>query len=61
MLSESNRYALEDMRDNMARAVRFVDGLDLEGFLADDKSFYAAQAGACVGQRCSAASPAGVS
>ena len=42
MLSECDRYVLEDMRDNMARAVRLVDGLDLEGFLADDKTFYPA-------------------
>ena len=37
MLSEIERDALEDIRDNIARAVRFVAGLDLDGFLADDK------------------------
>jgi uncharacterized protein with HEPN domain len=42
MLSETDRDALEDIRDNIARAKRFVEGLDLSGFLADDKSFYAA-------------------
>jgi uncharacterized protein with HEPN domain len=42
MLSDTERDALEDIRDNVARAVRFVDGLDLDGFLHDDKAFYAA-------------------
>jgi uncharacterized protein with HEPN domain len=42
MLSEIERDALEDIRDNIARAMRFVRGLDLEGFLGDDKTFYAA-------------------
>jgi uncharacterized protein with HEPN domain len=42
MLSDVERDALEDMRDNIARAVNFVHGLDLDGFLADEKSFYAA-------------------
>ncbi len=42
MLSEIERDALEDIRDNIARAMRFVRGLDLEGFLSDDKTFYAA-------------------
>jgi uncharacterized protein with HEPN domain len=42
MLSEIERDALEDIRDNIARAMRFVDGLDLDAFLADDKTFYAA-------------------
>src|ERR1700685_1043495 len=42
MLSEIERDALEDIRDNIVRVMRFVDGLDLEGFLIDDKSFYAA-------------------
>ena len=42
MLSDSERDALEDIRDNIARARRFVNGLDLDGFLADDKTFYAA-------------------
>ena len=42
MLSEIERDALEDMRDNIARVMRFVQGLDLDGFLTDEKSFYAA-------------------
>ncbi len=42
MLSDIERDALEDMRDNIARAMQFVHGLDLESFLADIKSFYAA-------------------
>jgi uncharacterized protein with HEPN domain len=42
MLSDVERDALEDIRDNIARAMRFIDGLDLDGFLADDKTFYAA-------------------
>ena len=42
MLSEIERDALEDIRDNIARAARFVDGFDLDAFLADDKTFYAA-------------------
>jgi uncharacterized protein with HEPN domain len=42
MLSDIERGALEDIGDNIARAMRFVDGLDLDGFLADDKTFYAA-------------------
>ena len=42
MLSDVERDAFEDIRDNIARAMRFVDGLDLDGFLADDKTFYAA-------------------
>jgi uncharacterized protein with HEPN domain len=42
MLSETERDALEDIRDNIDRAVRFVHGLDLAGFLRDDKTFYAA-------------------
>jgi uncharacterized protein with HEPN domain len=42
MLSEIERDALEDIRDNIVRVMRFVHGLDLEGFLVDDKSFYAA-------------------
>ena len=42
MLSEIERDALEDIRDNIIRAMRFVHGLDFEGFLADDKSIYAA-------------------
>ncbi len=41
MLSEAERDALEHIRDNIARAMRFVDGLDLDGFLRDDKTFYA--------------------
>ena len=27
---------------NIARAMRFVDGLDFDGFLSDEKTFYAA-------------------
>ena len=42
MLSDTERDALEDIRDNIARAMRIVDGLDLDAFLADDKTFYAA-------------------
>ncbi len=42
MLSDVERDALEDIRDNIARATRFIDGFDLDGFLADDKTFYAA-------------------
>ena len=42
MPSDAERDALEDIRDNIRRALRFVDGLDLDGFLADDKTFYAA-------------------
>jgi uncharacterized protein with HEPN domain len=42
MLSDAERGALEDIRDNIARAMRFTDGFDLDGFLADDKTFYAA-------------------
>jgi len=41
MLSEIKRGALEDIRDNIARAMRFVGGLDPDAFLADDKTFYA--------------------
>jgi len=41
MLSEKERDALEDMRDNIARAARFVEGFDLQTFLVDDKTFYA--------------------
>ena len=42
MLSDAERDALEDIRDNIARAERFVDGFDLDAFLADDKTFFAA-------------------
>ena len=42
MLSEIDRGALEDIRDNIARAGRFVEGVDVNGFIADDKTFYAA-------------------
>jgi uncharacterized protein with HEPN domain len=42
MLSDIERDALEDIRNNIDRAMQFVHGLDLEGFLADLKSFYAA-------------------
>jgi uncharacterized protein with HEPN domain len=42
MLSEAERDALEDIRDNIARVMRFVDGLELVDLLFDDKTFYAA-------------------
>jgi len=42
MLSEIEREALEDIRDNIERATRFVHGFDLDAFVADDKTFYAA-------------------
>jgi uncharacterized protein with HEPN domain len=42
MFSETDRDALEDIRDTIARVMRFVDGFDLDGFIADDKTFYAA-------------------
>jgi uncharacterized protein with HEPN domain len=42
MLSEIERDALEDIGDNIARALRFVVGLELDDFLNDDKTFYAA-------------------
>jgi uncharacterized protein with HEPN domain len=42
MLSETEREALEDIRANIVRVMRFVHGLDLEGFLGDEKTFYAA-------------------
>ena len=42
LLFESEGDALEDIRNNIARAFRFVHGLDLDGFLRDDKTFYAA-------------------
>jgi uncharacterized protein with HEPN domain len=41
MPSDGERDALEDIRDNIARAMRFVGDLDLDAFLADDKTFYA--------------------
>lgn len=41
-LSEAERDALADIRDNIVRAIRFVDGIDLDDFLRDDKTFYAA-------------------
>jgi uncharacterized protein with HEPN domain len=42
MLSDIERDALEDIRNNIDRAMQFVHGLDLESFLADIKTFYAA-------------------
>jgi uncharacterized protein with HEPN domain len=42
MLSDVERDALEDIRDKISVAMRFIDGFDLDGFLADDKTFYAA-------------------
>ena len=41
LLSEIEREALRDIRDNIARAERFVGGLELKDFLTDDKTFYA--------------------
>jgi len=40
-LSESDRDALEDIRENIARATRFVQGLDHDAFVEDDKTFFA--------------------
>jgi uncharacterized protein with HEPN domain len=42
MLSDADRDALEDIRDNIARVMRFVEGYDLDRFVDDDKTFYAA-------------------
>ncbi len=42
MLSDADRDALEDIHDNIARVRRFVDGYDLDRFVDDDKTFYAA-------------------
>ncbi len=42
MLSEIERGAPENIRDNIVRVMRFVHGLDLDDFLNDDKSLYAA-------------------
>jgi uncharacterized protein with HEPN domain len=41
-LSEIEREALQDIRDNIVRAGRFVGDFELEEFLSDDKTFYAA-------------------
>lgn len=41
MLSDVEQEALEAIRDNIARAARFVNGLALDDFLRDDKTFYA--------------------
>src|SRR5271168_1866842 len=41
VLSESEREAFQDIRDNIDRALRFVDGLDFDAFCADEKTFYA--------------------
>jgi len=41
MLSDSDRDALEDIYDNIVRAERFIEGMSLDQFLLDDKSFYA--------------------
>jgi hypothetical protein len=38
MLSDVEREALEDIRDNISRAIGFIDGFDFDGFLADDKN-----------------------
>ncbi len=42
MLSETDRDALKDVRDDIARVLRFVEGYDIDAFVADDKTFYAA-------------------
>lgn len=42
MLSDTDRDALEDIRDNIVRATRFVHGLDFVAFPEDDKTFFAA-------------------
>jgi hypothetical protein len=42
MLSEIDPDALDHICDNIARVRRFVEGFDLDGFIADDKMFYAA-------------------
>jgi uncharacterized protein with HEPN domain len=42
MLSDSDKDALEDIRENIVRAMQFVEGLDLQQFLVDLKSIYAA-------------------
>jgi uncharacterized protein with HEPN domain len=42
MLSDTDRDALEDIRDNIVRVTRFVHGLDFVAFLEDDKTFFAA-------------------
>jgi uncharacterized protein with HEPN domain len=42
MLSDTDRDALEDIRDNIVRVTRFVHGLDFVAFLEDDKTFSAA-------------------
>jgi hypothetical protein len=41
MLTEPERKALEDMRDTITRAIRFVEGFDLVAFVADEKTVYA--------------------
>jgi uncharacterized protein with HEPN domain len=42
MLSDADRDALEDIRDNIARVMRFIEDYDFDRFLEDDKTFYAA-------------------
>ena len=42
MLSDTDRDAAEDISDNIARVFRFVEGLSLEAFDSDEKTFYAA-------------------
>lgn len=39
MISDAERDALEDIRDDICRAMRFAEGLNLEAFLAGDKTF----------------------
>jgi len=36
MLSDTDRDALEDIRDNIVRVTRFVHGLDFVAFLEDN-------------------------
>ncbi|HLI99607.1 MAG TPA: hypothetical protein VKT76_07820, partial [Bradyrhizobium sp.] len=40
MLSDTDRDALEDIRDNIMRVTRFVHGLDFAAFLEDDKTLF---------------------
>lgn len=42
MLSDTDRDAIEDIHDNIVRVMRFVGGYDLDRFVKDDKTFYAA-------------------
>jgi hypothetical protein len=40
-LNKARTSSASDIRDNIARAMRFVDGFDLDAFLADDKTLLA--------------------